>query len=462
MKKNKVDSGEKLPLKGIKIAAISLGCSKNRVDTEEALHLLVSLGSTLINDYNAADIIIVNTCSFISEAQKESVDTLLEVGKITANSRAKLVVSGCLVELYGSKLLKLIPELSGAIGAHSYRDLPQFIKIILSGRRAFLKKKPVKDYCRLPGRILTTPPHSVSVKIAEGCSNRCHYCLIPEIRGFYRSRPAGDIVDEIKLLVERGTREIILIAQDTTAYGNDRAGFPDLAGLIKMIMKIDHDFWLRIMYTYPSRIDDNLIGVIASEERVCNYLDIPFQHISDPVLEKMNRHYRMQDLVALIRKLRNRIPDIAVRTTVMVGFPGERKAFFDELIAFIEEYNLEHIGAFTYSAQEGTEAFRYPMKIPQRVAKKRYRILMEKQQQIALELNRRSVGKILPVIVDRPYKNNGCLYIGRTEYQAPEVDGYILLRSNKILEAGTVIKVRICAASTYNLLAVISSESIVA
>jgi len=447
----KTSANEKVS--GMKVAAISLGCSKNRVDTEEILGFLSNLGFILTDDYRLANIILVNTCSFIEQAQQESIDTLLEVAMQIKKSNTKLIVAGCLVELFGSKLINTIPEIDGAIGVHSYRNLKRLIKMVLNNKRAVFIRKPAKHYSSLSPRILTTPAHSANVKIAEGCSNCCHYCLIPKIRGHYRSRYPGEIIAEIKYLLENGTREINLIAQDTTSYGSDQADIPDLAGLIEKILELEGNYWLRIMYTYPSRIDPKLIDLIASEKRICNYLDIPIQHVNDHVLTKMARSYTKEDVTALINKLRSRIPELALRTTFLIGYPDEKRRQFEELISFIGEYPFERLGAFAYSVQKGTVAGNSLSQVPQRVINRRRRELMAKQQLLAHQLNLGMIGKRLVLLVDRIPDENGKWYYGRNEYQAPDIDGGVYFRSTAPLKQGDWVSVKICAASPYNLLA---------
>lgn len=440
--------------KSPKIAAVSLGCDKNRIDTETILHYLEKRGCSIIEDYRDADLVIINTCSFIDDARQESINTLLKLSQSIDPSRTKLVMAGCMVEIYGNKLISQLEELSGAIGVHSYKHLNTFLKALLAGKRLTIKRRPAKKYFAVSERLLTTSPHSVPVKIAEGCDNHCNYCLIPCIRGNYRSRPPEDIVKEIALLLNKGTREISLIAQDTTAYGMDNENYPDLTGLIRMIMELKHNFWLRVMYAYPSRINDSLINLIASEKRICNYLDIPLQHVNDQVLKYMGRDYSKAEILMLITRLRAMVPGISLRTTVMIGHPGEDKKAYDELIRFAGEYRLENLGSFIYSAQKGTVAYDMQDSVPARVAKKRRHNLMTKQKAISRSLNRKYIGKIYPVLIDGPFKNAGNCYIGRTAFQAPEVDGIVVVKSRKLLKPGEFIKAKICANSAYNLLAV--------
>jgi ribosomal protein S12 methylthiotransferase len=440
--------------RAIKVAAISLGCAKNRIDTEEILGLLSLKGYLLTDDFHTADIVFVNTCGFIDKAQQESINTLLEV-VASKKERAKIVIAaGCLVEVYGSKLLATIPEIEGVIGVHSYTYLDRFIALIRSGKRVFIKKTPRANFCSLAPRVLTTPAHSANVKIAEGCNNRCHYCLIPKIRGPYRSRPPDEIITEINNLLIAGTREINLIAQDTTAYGIDCENYPDLTNLIKNILSIPKKFWLRIMYTYPSRVNEELIETVASDQRVCNYLDIPIQHSNDIILQSMDRHYNRHLIIDLVAKARKRIPDLALRTTCMVGYPGEGRMQFIDLLNFIKISPFEHLGAFTYSCQKGTVAGNSANQVPRRVAKKRLSELMNQQQQISARLNQKFVGKWLTVLVEKTLLCSNNWYYGRTQYQAPEVDGGVYFKSAIALNPGDWVTVRIDASSPYNLLAV--------
>jgi len=436
---------------GLKLAAVSLGCSKNRIDTEEILGYLARKGFIITDHYQSADIILINTCAFIDQAQEESVNTILKMAKTTDQNRPKIVAAGCLVEVFGHKIIQDFREVDGAIGVHSYSNLDQFIRMLFSGKRTVIKKSPPNIYCSLSPRIITAPAHSISVKIAEGCSNCCHYCLIPRIRGPYRSRDPEDIITEIKDLLDKGTSEINLIAQDTTAYGSDQYHLPNLSGLIRTILTLDRTFRLRIMYTYPSRIDDELIELIASEKRVCNYLDIPIQHTNDQMLKRMGRSYNRQELTILYNKLHRKIPDLALRTTLMVGYPGESSSYFRDLISFVEDNPFDSLGAFTYSRQAGTIAGNLDGQVNSRVAKKRYRDLMMRQKQIARKINEKYVGRHLSILVDGASKTGANWYYGRTEYQAPEVDGLVYFRSTVPLKPGSWVSAKINAVTSYNL-----------
>lgn len=441
-----------MQMKTLTLAAISLGCAKNRVDTEEVLGYLAAKGYLITDNRQLADIIFVNTCAFIDSAQQESVSTLLKAASEKQSSSTKVIAAGCLVEQFGIELLNKMPEIDGAIGVHSYDSINKLMPLVQSGKRTLIKNKPGDKYCSLFSRLLTTPVHSVNVKIAEGCSNCCYYCSIPMIRGPYRSRAPEEIIEEISVLIKAGAKEVNLIAQDTTAYGSDDPSYPDLSGLIKMILSLNDYFWLRIMYTYPSRISNNLIKLIASEERICNYLDIPLQHFSDDVLEKMNRSYSSKELEDLVRQIRLTVPDIALRTTCMVGYPGEKRSDFERLICFIEKGYFKHLGAFTYSRQKGTSAANFSRQAPKRVAKKRFQILMKRQQKIALQQNLQQVGKKMTVLVEKPVARHNQWYYGRSEYQAPDVDGGVYFRSRKPLKSGDWVSVEISLASPYHLL----------
>ncbi len=451
--KNYLDSREPV-FTGLKIAAVSLGCSKNRIDTEQILGLLLKWGCVLTEDYGSADVIIVNTCSFIEDAQQESIDTLLQMAAKYPGKSPKIVAAGCLVEVFGSKVINSMIEVDGAIGVHSYNKLERFMRMLLDNKRLVIKDPAPKDFKSLAPRVLTTPSHSAAVKIAEGCSNRCSYCLIPGIRGPYRSRLPEEIIAEIDELTKRKTKEINLIAQDTTAYGTDLKGSVDLAGLIRQILSIKRKFWLRIMYTYPSHITEELIDIIASEPRVCNYLDVPIQHSNERVLKLMGRKYGRDDLTSLFKNLRTRIPTLTLRTTCMVGYPTESRQEFNELLRFTEEQRFEKLGVFSYSPQDGTEATCMSNMIKKRVSKKRNHILMLNQQRIAHEIALKQIGKEMVVLVDRVPGDGSVWHYGRTEYQAPDIDGGVYFRSKKILKPGDWTAVKICAASPYNLMAV--------
>ncbi len=449
MRKNK--KADNNLFNGLKVAAVSLGCAKNLVDTEEVLGFLLESGAKIIADPSKADLIFVNTCGFIEEAQQEAVNTLLEMAALKKQGKQFLVAAGCLVEVYGNSLASLIPQIDGVIGTHGYRNLKHLLKLVLQGYKPYYRPKPGLSYRGLKTRMITSASHSVNVRIAEGCDNRCSYCLIPSIRGSYQSRDEKDIIAEISDLLERGTKEIVLIAQDTTAYGLKNKD-SSLADLIEKILTIKKDFWLRIMYTYPSRIEERLLKLIASEKRICNYLDIPIQHVDNKILQNMGRHYTNSELSCLIEKVRNQVPGIALRTTCMVGFPGETLKEFSNLVDFIKKNPFENMGSFVYSGQKHTAAFRLHSRVAKRVAKKRRNILMAIQQERSFRHNLSLVGKKMFVLIDRVDPRRRGYYFGRTEQQAPDVDGMIYLRSEKNLKPGDWVEAGIDAAADYNLL----------
>ncbi len=433
------------------VAAVSLGCAKNRIDTEEILGLLSRSGYRLTEDPAAAGIIFVNTCAFIEEAQQESIDTILRYARERRGGETLIIAGGCLSERYGRELLKTVPELNGVIGVHSYHGLVEFLKRCRAGSRELLLEPPGAAYASLGPRLVTTAPHSVYVKIAEGCSNRCHYCVIPSLRGPYRSRSAPDIVSEVELLLGRGAREINLVAQDTTAYGGDSESGPDLAGLLKEILAVKGRFWLRLLYAYPTRLTGELIKIIALEPRICKYLDLPLQHVNSEVLRKMGRCYTREEVISLVNRLRREIPDLALRTTYMVGFPGESKRQFHELSSFLHEHPFERVGVFAYSPQQGTPASIMPGQPPRRVGEKRRRALMEAQQRIAAALQRRLIGSRVTVLAEGASRRAPNLYWGRTQHQAPGVDGRIYFRSAHPIKPGSWLSLQVSAASPYDL-----------
>jgi ribosomal protein S12 methylthiotransferase len=447
------ESNKGIHYKDLRVAAISLGCSKNRVDTEEILGYLTGKGAIITGDYTSAQIVFVNTCGFIEDAQQEAINTLVELGATLKGSGTKLVATGCLVEVFGSRIISAVPEIDGAIGVHSYKELDRFFENLLSGKRLVIKRPPPTSYEPLAPRLLTGYSHSVNVKIAEGCSNRCSYCLIPGIRGAYRSRSPEGIINEIETHVKSGAREINLIAQDTTAYGSDKKDYPNFSELVEMIMGIKERFWLRIMYTYPSRIDARLIKLIAAEKRICNYLDVPIQHADSQVLRAMGRHYDGKNLQDLISTLRTEIPGLALRTTCMVGYPGEKAENFNTLLDFIAKTHFEHLGSFVYSSQKGTPACGFDGAVPARIAKKRKTFLMEKQRGIAQQLNLKQVGSEPVLLIDRVVNKDKLWYYGRTERQAPDVDGGVYIRSEIKLKPGDWVRGKIVAAGPYSLLA---------
>ncbi len=437
---------------GLKVAAVTLGCAKNRIDTEEILGLLGCSGYLVTDHPLEADAVIVNTCAFIEAAQQESINELLSLVVRRSNKRPLIIAAGCLAQRFGRRLMDSIPELGGVIGVHSYAELPAFLESCFTGKRELLLAPPPAGYISLGPRLLTAPPHSACVKIAEGCSNRCSYCLIPSLRGPLRSRPAADIITEIGQLIAGGAREINLVAQDTTAYGTELGESGGLSELVAQILgEIPSCFRLRILYTHPARVSNALIDLIAREERLCKYLDLPLQHINSSVLKSMGRRYCREDVVKLVGKLRGRIPGIVLRTTYLTGFPGESPAQFQELRSFMQQKPFERVGVFSYSRQRGTAAALRKDQIPRRVAEKRRDALLRVQQNASLNFNRSLVGSTCTVLVESRAVERRSLHCGRTSFQAPGVDGLLYFYSSQPLRPGTLARVAVTSASAYDL-----------
>lgn len=432
--------------KPYKIGMISLGCPKNQVDAEQMLGVLVSDGFEITHDQAEADVIVVNTCGFIESAKREAIEAILDAAKMKKAGRCRgLVVAGCLAQRYSDELLKELPEADAIIGTAGIADIAGICRSVLSKNRPEVRVSAPGLVYGLP-RVSTTPRHYRYLKIAEGCSNCCSYCAIPLIRGGFRSRPAESVISEASSLVKEGAREIILLAQDSTAY---RDGNTDLASLIKRLCRIDGIERLRLMYAYPGRLSDELIAVMADEGKVCKYLDIPIQHIDDKVLEAMNRRATAGDIKRTIEALRKRIPDIALRTSLIVGFPGETDAAFERLHDFVKEAEFDHLGVFTYSPEEGTVAWELRPRVPKKVAEERREIIMKSQAAISLRKNMGRIGKRLRVIVDGM---EDMLLIARAEFQAPEIDGVVYLSETEA-GPGEFLNVEITQASEYDLIA---------
>lgn len=431
------------------IGMISLGCPKNLVDSETMLAELADKGYAITNDPKEADVIIINTCSFIETAKQESINTILEMASYKETGRCKgLIAMGCLSQQYKEQLLDEIPELNAVIGTGDYHSIGLVIDKILNGDKVAYFEGGDASVEGVEKRILSTPPYMAYVKIAEGCDNGCSYCIIPFLRGHYRSRPMEDIVEECKELVDRGVKEIILIAQDTSVYGRDIYGRPRLAELLHELDNIDNVEWIRVLYCYPDYVDDELIEVIAQSRHICHYIDIPIQHVNDKILAKMGRRSRSNDIKGVIERLRKRMPDIAIRTSLIVGFPGETDRDFEELRDFVEQYKLDNVGVFTYSQEEGTIAAAMPEQVPEDIKQERYKSIMRVQRKIVLEKNRERIGISYKVLVE------GCkngVYVGRGYMHAPEIDGLIYFTSDKPLDAGQMLYVKITGVKDYDL-----------
>ncbi len=434
---------------GYKVGMISLGCPKNQVDGEALLAKLAQAGYQIVNEIENSDVMIVNTCGFIEDAKREAIDTILEVAQYKeAGVISALVVTGCLAERYQDEILKEMPEVDAVIGIGANSDIVKVCDKALCGIKT--SNFPNKCYLPLDGeRMLSTPPHWAYLKIAEGCDNRCAYCAIPGIRGDFRSRTIESVVDEAKSLVNRGVKEIILVAQDTTKYGQDLYGEYSLDKLLKELVKIDGLEWIRLFYCYPQRITDSLIDVIANEDKVCKYIDIPLQHSDATVLKNMNRVGDGNDYRVLLNKMREAIPGLALRTTFMVGFPGETDEQFENLCEFVKDMKFDKMGCFTFSPEEDTPAFDMENQIDEDVKKRRQEVLMNVQFFITEASNKGRVGNVYKVIVDSFADGK---YTGRSYMDSPEIDSGIIFTSNKELNIGDFVDVKITDFDGYDLI----------
>lgn len=434
---------------GYKVGMISLGCPKNQVDGEALLAKLAQAGYQIVNEIENSDVMIVNTCGFIEDAKREAIDTILEVAQYKeAGVISALVVTGCLAERYQDEILKEMPEVDAVIGIGANSDIVKVCDKALCGIKT--SNFPNKCYLPLDGeRMLSTPPHWAYLKIAEGCDNRCAYCAIPGIRGDFRSRTIESVVDEAKSLVNRGVKEIILVAQDTTKYGQDLYGEYSLDKLLKELVKIDGLEWIRLFYCYPQRITDSLIDVIANEDKVCKYIDIPLQHSDATVLKNMNRVGDGNDYRVLLNKMREAIPGLALRTTFMVGFPGETDEQFENLCEFVKDMKFDKMGCFTFSPEEDTPAFDMENQIDEDVKKRRQEVLMNAQFFITEASNKSRVGNVYKVIVDSFADGK---YTGRSYMDSPEIDSGIIFTSNKELNIGDFVDVKITDFDGYDLI----------
>lgn len=434
---------------GYKVGMISLGCPKNQVDGEALLAKLAQAGYQIVNEIENSDVMIVNTCGFIEDAKREAIDTILEVAQYKeAGLISAIVVTGCLAERYQDEILKEMPEVDAVIGIGANSDIVKVCDKALCGIKT--SNFPNKCYLPLDGeRMLSTPPHWAYLKIAEGCDNRCAYCAIPGIRGNFRSRTIESVVDEAKSLVNRGVKEIILVAQDTTKYGQDLYGEYSLDKLLKELVKIDGLEWIRLFYCYPQRITDSLIDVIANEDKVCKYIDIPLQHSDATVLKNMNRVGDGNDYRVLLNKMRKAIPGLALRTTFMVGFPGETDEQFENLCEFVKDMKFDKMGCFTFSPEEDTPAFDMENQIDEDVKKRRQEVLMNAQFFITEASNKGRVGNVYKVIVDSFADGK---YTGRSYMDSPEIDSGIIFTSNKKLNIGDFVDVKITDFDGYDLI----------
>ena len=442
----------------MKIFCVSLGCDKNLVDTEMMLGLLNKDGYTFTDDEHEADVVVVNTCCFIGDAKEESVNTILEMAELKKDGRCKaLIVTGCMAQRYKQEILDEIPEVDGILGTSTYDEISNVLKKVLGGSR----ESCFHDLNALPNvevpRVVTTGGYYAFLKIAEGCDKRCTYCIIPDLRGSYRSVPMERLIEEAKQLASQGVKELILVAQETTLYGIDLYKKKSLPKLLHELCKIPGIQWIRIQYCYPEEITQELIETIREEEKVCNYLDIPIQHASDRILKRMGRRTNQKQLREMIASLRSQIPDSALRTTLISGFPGETEEDQEEVMRFVDEMEFERLGVFAYSQEEDTPAAEFPDQVPQELKEERRDEIMELQQEISYEKSQSMIGKVLEVMIEGKVADENA-YVGRTYMDAPGVDGLIFINTDLDLMSGDFVRAKVTGALEYDLIGEICDE----
>lgn len=430
---------------------VSLGCDKNLVDSEVMLGILREHGFDLIDDEMEADVIVVNTCSFIHDAKEESIQTILEMAEMKHSCRCRaLIVTGCMAQRYKEEILSEIEEVDAVIGTASYQHIAEVVDEVLAGQRVQqfddLRAMPEVDV----KRIMTTGGYSSYLKIAEGCDKHCTYCIIPKLRGSYRSHSVEYLVRQAQMLADQGVKELNLVAQETTVYGTDLYGRKMLPELLKKLCRIEGIQWIRILYCYPEEITEELIQVMKEEPKICHYLDLPIQHGSDRILKSMGRRTSKAELKSIIGHLREEIPDITLRTTLIAGFPGETEDEHRELADFVREMRFDRLGVFTYSAEEGTAAANMPDQIEESVKEERRDALMMTQQEIAFEKSEEMIGRVVDVLVEGRLPEDE-IYIGRTYRDAPDVDGYVFINAEEEMMSGDIVKVQITDAQDYDL-----------
>jgi len=437
----------------LKAGFVSLGCAKNLVDTEIMLGILADNNIQITDDPHDADILIVNTCSFIDSAKEESLSTIIQMADFKQAGRCRgVIVAGCLGQRYQQDLLDELPEISAIVGTGAWGRIMEAVQAVLTGERVLLIGETDTIYDETMRRIITTPSYSAYVKIAEGCSNCCSFCVIPLVRGSYRSRPAASVVSEVRKLAEQGVKEINLIAQDSTSYGRDQYDQPQLIGLLKELVKIDGIAWIRLLYCYPRYFNDELIDFIASEPKICKYIDLPLQHAHDDILRAMNRYDTRAEIETLLSKMRTRIPGVVIRTSFIVGFPGETESHFESLKQFVLEQKLERVGVFTYSQEEDTPAGNMEDQVPDDVKEERYHELMALQCQISEELNRDLEGRRLNVLIEGYNPEQPEVAYGRSYREAPDVDGRIYVEGAGDVSVGEMVETEVVQGFTYDLL----------
>lgn len=442
-----------------KVLFQSLGCDKNLVDSEMMLGMLAESGYSFTDDENEADAVVVNTCCFIGDAKEESVNTILEMAELKKSGQVKaLVVTGCLAQRYQEEIRREIEEVDAVIGTSAIKELPAVLDAAFKGKAKDcyyrLDEKPLTG----KKRILTTGGHFAYLKIAEGCDKHCTYCIIPKVRGSYRSVPMDSLLREAQELADQGVRELILVAQETTVYGQDLYGHKALPELLERLCRIEGLVWIRILYCYPEEIDDALIRVIQKEEKICHYLDIPVQHASDSILKRMGRRTDREELTNIVKKLRREIPDICLRTTLIAGFPGETEEDYETLLSFVEETAFDRLGVFPYSQEEDTPAAEMPDQISDEVKQARCDELMALQQEIAFDAAADMEGRPLMAMIEGKVADED-VYVARTYKDAPDVDGYLFVQTDRELMTGDFVRVRITGSHEYDLMGELEDES---
>ena len=433
----------------------TLGCAKNRVDSEIMLTQLLDKGYELTEQAGEAEMIIVNTCGFLSTASQESINRILELSDFKEEGHCKkLVATGCLSQRYGHELRRKIPEIDGLLGSTEFERIPELLDSLYqpSGASAeFLAEKPHYLQYDRQQRVRSTPPHYAYLKIAEGCSNMCSFCNIPLLRGGFSSRSISSVVRECSEMIESGVHEINLISQDTSSYGRDLKDGTNLAGLLRAVSELEGDFWIRMFYCYPNSFTEEVLKIMESDPRFCRYLDMPFQHICDPVLKKMNRKITRKKIESLMHRVRTRLPDVAWRSTFIVGFPTEREEDFDELVQFVKEGHFQHVGVFLYSDEDNIRSSKYGDPVPHALKEERRERLMELQQEVSLKHNRAQIGTVQKVLVEGYSTDTDLLLEGRSQYQGPEVDGTVYINEGNAV-SGSFHQVEITEAYEYDLI----------
>jgi ribosomal protein S12 methylthiotransferase len=439
------------PPPAVSVGFVSLGCPKNLVDSEVMLGQLRRNGCEITSDVAAAEVIVVNTCAFIDRAKQESIDTILEMARHKETGKAKrLVVTGCLSQRYDTEIRREIPEIDATLGTGQVSDIVEAVRGVATTTES--RQPPTWIYDHAAPRMLSTAPWTAYVKISEGCDYTCSFCIIPTLRGSHRSRPIDDVAAEVHALAERGVKEVVLVAQDSTRYGLDLGLRDGLAALLRRLGGVDGLRWIRVMYAYPATVSDPILDAMATEEKVVKYIDIPLQHAAESVLRRMKRPTGRGHLTGLVQRMRERVPGLSLRTSFIVGFPGETEADFEELLAFAEESRFDNVGVFTYSDEEGTASFDLADRVPARTRERRRRRLLAAQKLISTRRNRERVGSRIEVLVEGVHPDSELLLRGRTAGQAPEVDGAVIINDGEAL-AGAFVTCEVTEAHAYDLVA---------